>query len=209
MHNSMKRPSPWSYAPFLSAVAAAFLLTGCKSTKCCPEPTDEKPAAAAAATATAAAVAKPALPTFRIKAGDTTPFTDSSGNAWLGDQGFDGGDTIARGDMQIANTKDPIIYRSERYSMGAFSQALPNGKYTVKLHFAETFEEINGAGQRVFTFNVEGTEFKDFDVFVKAGGVAKAYIESVNVDVADGKLDISFTSNIQNPEINGIEILPQ
>jgi hypothetical protein len=206
----MKRSSPWSYAPLFSAIATAFLLAGCKSNKCC-EPAKEENASAAApaAAATAAAAAKPVLPTFRIKAGDTTPFTDSNGNAWLGDQGFDGGDTISRGDMQIGNTKDPIIYRSERYSMGAFSQTLPNGKYTVKLHFAETFEEINGAGQRVFTFNVEGKEFKDFDVFVKAGGAAKAYIESVNVDVADGKLDITFTSNIQNPEINGIEIIPQ
>jgi len=33
-------------------------------------------------------------------------------------------------------------------------------------------------------------------------------VETVNVDVADGKLDITFTSDIDNPEINAIEILP-
>ena len=92
--------------------------------------------------------------------------------------------------------------------MTAFSYPLSNGRYTVKLQFAETFEDITGAGQRVFSFNVEGREFKDFDVWVKAGGSQRAYVETVPVDITDGKLDITFTSKIQNPEINGIEIIP-
>jgi hypothetical protein len=78
----------------------------------------------------------------------------------------------------------------------------------VKLHFAETYEDITGPGQRVFSFNVEGREFKDFDVWVKAGGSQRACIETVPVEITDGKLDIKFTPNVQNPEINGIEILP-
>jgi alcohol dehydrogenase (cytochrome c) len=52
-------------------------------------------------------------------------------------------------------------------------------------------------------------QFKDFDVFVKAGGPHRAYVETVPVQVADGKFDISFTPNLENPEINGIEILPE
>ena len=44
--------------------------------------------------------------------------------------------------------------------------------------------------------------------YVKAGGPQRAYIETVPVEVTDGKLDITFTSNVENPEINGIEILP-
>jgi hypothetical protein len=145
----------------------------------------------------------------RIKAGLSTPFTDSDGNVWLPDQGFADGDITDRpDDMQIANTKDPALYRTERYSMSSFSYPVPNGKYTVKLHFAETYEGISGAGGRVFSFNVEGKEFKDFDVWAKASGQQRAYIETVNVEVTDGKLDISFTPNVENPEINGIEILP-
>jgi hypothetical protein len=92
--------------------------------------------------------------------------------------------------------------------MAAFSWPVPNGKYIVKLHFAETFEGINGPGERVFSFNVEGHNFKDFDVWVKAGGARRAYIETVNAEVTDGKLDITFTPQVENPEINGIEILP-
>jgi hypothetical protein len=92
--------------------------------------------------------------------------------------------------------------------MTGFSYPVPNGKYTVKLHFAETYEGIGGVGERVFSFNVEGHEFKDFDVTAKAGGVLRAYVETVPVEVKDGKLDISFTSQIENPEINAIEIIP-
>jgi hypothetical protein len=36
----------------------------------------------------------------------------------------------------------------------------------------------------------------------------RAYVQIVNVEVTDGKLDISFTPNVENPQINGIEILP-
>jgi hypothetical protein len=43
---------------------------------------------------------------------------------------------------------------------------------------------------------------------VKAGGGQRAHVETVNVNVTDGKLDITFTSNIENTEINGIEITP-
>jgi len=92
--------------------------------------------------------------------------------------------------------------------MSAFSYPVPNGKYVVKLHFAETYEGIEGPGGRVFSFNVKGVEFADFDVWVKAGGPMKAYVETVPVEVKDGKLDITFTPKEQNPEINGIEILP-
>jgi hypothetical protein len=166
--------------------------------------TPPPPAVAPAKTAPA-----PVLPPVRIKAGLFTAFTDSDGNVWLPDQGFTDGETTDRpDDLQIANTKDPAFYRTERYSMTSFSYPVPNGKYLVKLHFAETFDGISGPGGRVFSFNVEGQEFKDFDIWVKAGGAQRAYIETVNVEVTDGKLDISFTPKEENPEINGIEILP-
>jgi hypothetical protein len=168
-------------------------------------PTTPPPPAVAPANAAPA----PVLPPVRIKAGLFTAFTDSDGNVWLPDQGFADGETTDRpDDLQIANTKDPAFYRTERYSMTSFSYPVPNGKYLVKLHFAETFDGISGPGGRVFSFNVEGQEFKDFDIWVKAGGAQRAYIETVNVEVTDGKLDISFTPKEENPEINGIEILP-
>jgi hypothetical protein len=220
---NVKRLVQWSCVPFISAVVA-ILLVGCQSDKCCqsgvkitvtkPTPAVTAPVATPApvvAAPAAPAVAAPAAPmaAIRIKAGATTAYTDANGNVWLPDQGFVDGDTVERGnDVQIANTQDQAIYRTERYGMSSFSYKLPNGKYIVKLYFAETYEDISGAGQRVFSFNVAGHEFKDFDVWAKAGGAKRAYVETVNVDITNGKLDITFTTNIQSPEINGIEIIP-
>jgi alcohol dehydrogenase (cytochrome c) len=93
--------------------------------------------------------------------------------------------------------------------MDSFSTKLPNGKYIVNLHFAETFDGVSGAGQRVFSYKVQDKEFKNFDVFVKAGGSYKAYVEKVPVEVTNGELKITFTAQTENPEINAIEIIPQ
>jgi len=152
-------------------------------------------------------------PIIRMKAGVDKPLKDSKGNEWLADKmtkdgGFEGGETIDRPDIKIENTKDPDLYRAERYSMDSFWWKLPNGKYIVKLHFAETYDGIGGPGDRVFSFKVQGKEFKDFDIWKKAGGAQKAYVESVPVDITEGKLKITFTADVQNPCINGIEIIP-
>jgi predicted Ser/Thr protein kinase len=148
-------------------------------------------------------------PPVRIKAGSSESFTDSDGNLWLPDQGFVGGNTVERSpDLAIVNTRDPELYRSERYDMRSFSYPVPNGKYIVKLHFAESNGHIAGPGNRVFTFVVGSQEFKDFDVWTEAGGVQRALIKTVNVEVTDDRLNIYFIRQQEHPEINGIEILP-
>ena len=63
--------------------------------------------------------------------------------------------------------------------MPRFVRRIPNGNYVVKLHFAVTYEVIDGSRQCVFSFDVEGRAFKDFDLFVRAGGALKAYVESI------------------------------
>jgi gluconolactonase len=147
--------------------------------------------------------------TVRIRAGLEEPYTDAQGRVWQGEEGFSGGLTITRpGQMEIEGTEDDELYRSEHYSMDSFTRELPNGKYQVRLHFAETFDGVTGPGGRVFSFAVNGEEFKDFDVWEKAGGPQRPYVETVDVDVTDGKLTITFTPKVQNPEINGIEIIP-
>ncbi len=209
--NHTKCLTLWSCGSLISALAM-FLLVGCQSAR---EQSSNKPAtvtapvAAPAATAEAAPASVPKA--IRIDAGSDTNYVDSEGNVWLADQGFADGEVIARDDdMPIANTKDPSLYRTEHYDMTSFSENVPNGKYTVKLHFAETYEGVTGPGERVFSFKVGGQpEFKDFDVWVKAGGPQHAHDVTVdNVDVTDGKLVITFTANVQSPAINGIEIIP-
>jgi hypothetical protein len=145
---------------------------------------------------------------IRVNAGANQPYTDPSGNVWLADTGFEGGDVADRGDVAIANTSMLGVYRTEHYSMTSFSQAVPNGKYTVKLHFAETYDGITAKGERVFTVKVQDKELKDLDVFGETGGLNKALVKRFDVAVTGGKLSIVFTANVQNPEINGIEIIP-
>jgi hypothetical protein len=144
---------------------------------------------------------------IRIKAG-AEPFTDSGGSAWQPELGFEGGRVASlRGYTPIANTKDPGLYQSEHHSMASFSCDAANGNYLARLHFAET--HLSGEATRVFSFTVHGHEFKDFDVWKKAGGSNTAYIETVPVEVTDGTFNITFTKKIDNPQINAIELVPE
>jgi len=72
-----------------------------------------------------------------------------------------------------------------------------------------TCEGITGPGQRVFPFNVQGKEFKGFDLWQKAGGPRRAYIETVPVEVTNGELRIVFTPQVENPAIKAIEVIPE
>lgn len=169
---------------------------------------DQSAAAPARMTTETAVVS--AHETIRINAGSYASYTDSKGNTWQSEQGFSGGAVIDRDPgTEISGTQDPKLFLTEHYAMDAFSVELPNGRYTVKLHFAETFDGIYGAGDRVFSFNVQGHEFKDFDIWGKAGGPNRAYLETVEVEVTDGRLQINFTPQVENPAINAIEIIPQ
>ncbi len=112
-------------------------------------------------------------------------------------------------DIVVTGTKDPGLFTNERFGMRAFSCKIPNGKYLAKLYFAETYEGITAPGQRVFSYTVQGREFKDFDIWVRAGGFRRAYIETVPVEVTNGEFRIVFTAQVENPAIKAIEILPQ
>jgi hypothetical protein len=200
---------------FVFLIPVLLLVAGCQADQT-PSAVQSSQTSAPAVVATPAAqpdittnVPPAAKAAVRIKAGGSSPWTDSQGNVWLADQGFSGGDVVERPDLVITNTAEPEIYRSEHYSMDSFSWPLANGNYLVKLHFCETYEGITGPGQRVFSFNVQGHDFKDFDVWAKAGGPMTALVETVPVEIQDGKLLITFTGNVENPQINGIEIIPQ
>jgi hypothetical protein len=185
------------------AMGALGIFNGCQS----GSSGSSKPATSALPS-TGSAPAKSLLPPIRINVGGGA-VKDSAGVSWLAETGFSGGEVIERPDLAIANTTQPEIYRSEHYSMESFTHKLPNGKYQVKLHFCETFEGITGPGERVFSFDVEGKQFKDFDVWVKSGGFARAHVVTVPVEITDGQLDIKFTSQVENPQINGVEIIAE
>lgn len=156
-------------------------------------------------------------PTIRIKAGIDEPMTDSKGIKWAADAGFDDGTEVDRPELQITGTDRPELYHSERYSMNSYSFKVPNGNYTLKLHFSEDFEGIAGKEDRLFTYAVkDGTatvgktikEVKDFSPWKASGDHFKAYVDTVAVKVTSGQITITFTAQVENPQINAIEIIP-
>jgi endoglucanase len=155
---------------------------------------------------------------LRVNAGDEKPYKDKAGNVWQVDKeykkgggyGFLGGDIVDRGaDMKIAGATDPRIYQTEHYSMDGFTAEVPNGTYTVRMHFAETYEGIDSEGPRVFDVKLQGqVVLKDFDPQKTVGGVQKPLMkEFKGIAVTNGLLQIVFVAKLQNPEINGIEII--
>ena len=157
---------------------------------------------------------------IRVACGAYQPYTDKNGNLWLPDEVKAPGASLSPLDgmtvermetFEVPNVAFPQIFQTERYSMSAYEFNLPNGKYTVRLHFAETFTGITGVGERVYSFAVQGQKpEKDFDIFKEAGGPYKAIQrEYKGVMVTNGKLRITFSPNIENPSINGIEIFAE
>jgi hypothetical protein len=158
------------------------------------------------------------LPTVRVKAGAEAPLTDSKGVVWAADTGFEGGSTIDRPDLVVTGTDRPELYRSEHYQMDSFSAKVPNGEYVLKLHFSEDYDGITDAAGRLFTYTVmDGDpasgkvikEVKDFGPWKAAGDHLKAYVDTVPVKVTSGQISIKFTTQVENPQINAIEITPK
>ncbi|MFC5846884.1 malectin domain-containing carbohydrate-binding protein, partial [Deinococcus petrolearius] len=90
----------------------------------------------------------------------------------------------------------------------AFGVPVPNGRYGVRLHFAELNKAA--AGARVFDVKVENGqgELLNFDIFREAGGAGRAIVRSFDVTVTDGQLNLDFVRRVENAKISGIEILP-
>jgi hypothetical protein len=103
------------------------------------------------------------------------------------------------------------VYQSCRWAP-SFTYTIPGltvgARYTVRLHFAEL--TWTAPGQRVFNVAINGTNvLSGFDIFAAAGAGNKAVVEQFTaVANTAGQIVISFTqAGVDNPEINGIEIL--
>lgn len=152
-------------------------------------------------------------PLHRINCGGVA-YTDSAGNDWSADFGFDTGGTLSTA-APIAGTDDPTLFRSERYDLAGppdLTYSLPiadPGIVLVRLYFAEIWSTgISGPGQRQFDVTIEGTLALDnFDPWGVSGGIFTAAIVETPVAVTDGNLTIRFTSVVQNAKVSAIEVL--
>ena len=107
--------------------------------------------------------------------------------------------------LQINGTELDSIYRSNRYGLVSYRVRVPNGKYNVKLMFAEEYFSV--ADKRVFDVYVESNLVQNnFDIYENAN-INTAYDIDVNeVEVNDGILEINLCAEKDNPQLNGLVI---
>ncbi|WP_277235083.1 malectin domain-containing carbohydrate-binding protein [Hymenobacter sp. YC55] len=142
---------------------------------------------------------------YRVNAGGGQATT--SIGTFTADQLFSGG-SVATSSAAIAGTTDDVIYQSERYGASTYAMPVPNGQYTVKLHFAEFY--WTAAGQRVFDVSAEGTKVLAAYDILKKVAPNTAVTETFNVNVTDGVLTLAFapgTTGVDQPKISAIEVL--
>ncbi len=127
---------------------------------------------------------------------------------WVADTGYSGGTakstTVA---MANATNAPQAVYQTRRNaSTLTYSFAdVPDGTYTIRLHFAELYS--NAAGQRRFNVAIEGqTQLTNFDIFQEAGGKNRAVVKTIENVAVSGGLQIQGVASVDSAQFNGIEI---
>lgn len=150
--------------------------------------------------------------TIRINAGG--PAITLTDIPWNQNQYNSGGQQYSNSEIEIENTLSDELYQTEIFGNFTYSIPVPQpGSYSVVLHFAELYHGVSnskGVGARLFNVDIENGQktLINYDIFLKAGGPARAIVETFNdVNVLDGVLDIVFTKIKDNAKISAIEIL--
>ena len=119
----------------------------------------------------------------------------------------------------IGGTTDDDLYRTELEPVPtgprtfAYNVPVPNGQYTVRLHFAEIYWGSCGAppatvGRRVFSVTMEGQRvLTNLDIFAEVG-VRAALVKTFQTTVTGNVLNLGFVASANNPMLSAIEVLP-
>lgn len=109
-------------------------------------------------------------------------------------------------DVSAPGAAEESIYQTFMDYVSKIEVPLPNGAYTIKLHYADFWGSPTG---RNFDINFENGQLIDpaFNIYNAAGGNGKAVVKSYEVTVNDGMLNIDFTANKQSVLISGMEII--
>lgn len=118
-------------------------------------------------------------------------------------------------DTSVPNAAPEAVYQNERYGRDfTYGFSVPAGKYLVRLHFAEIFD--NAAGMRIENIHINGKQvLENLDIWAAAGGLNKALVKEFTgiAPDANGKISIRTSAARQSPDQNakicGIEILPE
>ncbi|XP_010655582.1 probable LRR receptor-like serine/threonine-protein kinase At1g07650 isoform X3 [Vitis vinifera] len=121
----------------------------------------------------------------------------SSGHFWDGDK--IASDYIAT-NVSILKMNYSELYTTARLSplsLTYYGRCLADGKYSVKLHFAEIImrdnESFHSLGRRIFDVYIQDKlELKDFDIAQAASGVDKVVVKEFKTSVKNKTLEIRF-----------------
>ena len=165
--------------------------------------TTSAPVAVTVANSTGAA----GLTTIRVNSGGAA-YTDTLGQTWQADTGFNGGNAESY-PATISGTQDSALFQDYRWNPTNYSFSVTPGQYQVSLLFTENNPQAQFAGSRVFTVSMQGAAaFSKLDVFALVGGNA-ALVKTATVSAPNGTLTIGFTpvSGLM-PKVSGIQVVP-
>ena len=146
---------------------------------------------------------------LRLNSGASSPL-ELDGQLWAADRDWTGSRRVAlRQPVEIEGTTLDPIFWTESFRSDGYRLPVEDGRYMVRLHFAETWGGINGPGQRVFSVSVEGQRIDTLDAFGQTGGINRALMREVLVEVRDQWLDVRLEAEQLNTMISGIELLTQ
>jgi hypothetical protein len=143
---------------------------------------------------------------------------DADGTRWSGDNYFIEGRTLFYQNPE-RGPKIPALYAGERH--GNFSYAIPvaPGRYTVRLHFLESFFSpfipvafCRGVGCRVFDVTCNGVMLlQDFDIVQAAGAAFRPVVREFHGlrPNGQGKLLLSFSPKVNYAEVRAIEVIDE
>ena len=176
---------------------------------------------------------------INVMLGSPRYFEDRAANvAWIPEQeykpgswGFIGGTSYRRqtgfgtmlgSDIDIHGTDMNPIFQTQRVGIKSFKADVPNGEYSVYLHWAElesdkerealvynlgADSEQTFAGNRSFGISINGTTVSDDFNVARDYGYARAVIKKFVITVKDGKgVSIDFHKKEGEPILNAIRI---
>jgi len=140
-------------------------------------------------------------------------YTDPAGHVWISDAAFTSdGNPGTPATPAIAYTNLDPMYWARRYGSATGTPVtlqLPvaePAQYVVRLHFAETTDEVYMRNQRVFSVLLDDAILvKDVDVLKELGNY-KPLVRQASVYIADGVLTVRLMPKVGRPMLSGVEI---
>lgn len=141
-------------------------------------------------------------------------FVDAPAQVWEPDHYVLGGRLVFRQDP-VKETPNPGLYAGERWGVFNYTIPVAEGRYSVTLHFAETYFGSlgpGGVGSRVFDVYCNGEALmRNFDIFKESGGPDRALQKTFHGlrPNAQGKLVLAFVPVKNYACLNALEVLDE